>query len=178
MRRLSHFSEEPSITPFRPHVSPTSSERKPFVRAIDETHARVIGSHAIVRAPVAGRAKHRCAKPEPPFLDWACPRRLHAIEGGWLPRVRACRLFVYEFEPAHFIPKDSEAGYWVSREEVAPLSVTPMGDLLQRHVEAGIELRIVTNLWPLIDAIVASGLEFSIIRQANAQGRRQEGECG
>ena len=53
-----------------------------------------------------------------------------------------------------------------------------MGDLLQRHVEAGIELRIVTNLWPLIDAIVASGLEFSIIRQANAQGRRQEGECG
>jgi hypothetical protein len=44
-----------------------------------------------------------------------------------------------------------------------------VGDLLARHTEAGIELRIVTNLWPLIDAIVSSGLEFSIIRKANAQ---------
>jgi len=60
---------------------------------------------------------------------------------------------------------------WVARCEVSPLSITPLGDLLARHVEAEIELRIVRNLWPLIDAIIASGLEFSIIRQANAQQR-------
>ena len=54
----------------------------------------------------------------------------------------------------------------------SPLSITPLGDLLARHVEAQIELRIVRNLWPLIDAIVASGLDFSIIRKANAQPRR------
>jgi hypothetical protein len=29
----------------------------------------------------------------------------------------------------------------------------------------------VPNLWPVIDAIVASGLEFSIIRKANALPR-------
>jgi len=46
----------------------------------------------------------------------------------------------------------AEAAYWVSR-----------------HADAGIELRLVQNLWPIIDAIVASGLEFSIIRKANAQ---------
>lgn len=97
--------------------------------------------------------------------------RLHAIEAKWLESMRACRLFAYEFEPASFMPKNLDAGYWVSREAVTPLSVTPVGDLLQRHVEAGIELRIVENLWPIIDAIVASGLEFSIIRQANAQER-------
>jgi hypothetical protein len=57
-------------------------------------------------------------------------------------------------------------------QEVAPLSVTAVGDLLARHVEAEIELRIVSNLWPLIDAIIASGLEFSVIRKANAQQRR------
>lgn len=64
-----------------------------------------------------------------------------------------------------------EAGYWVAQCEVAPISVVPVGDLLARHVAAGIELRIVQNLWPLADAIVSSGLEFSIIRMVNAQPR-------
>jgi Family of unknown function (DUF6886) len=98
-------------------------------------------------------------------------RRLHAIESSWLERVRACRLYAYELDPAPFKPGVAEAGYWVTREEVAPLSVSPVGDLLARHVEAGIELRIVRNLWPLIDAIMESGLQFSIIRKANAQQR-------
>ena len=47
--------------------------------------------------------------------------------------------------------------------------IKPVGDPLARHAEAEIELRIVPHLWPLIDAILASGLEFSIIRTANAQ---------
>ena len=59
----------------------------------------------------------------------------------------------------------------VSQQDVRPFSVTPVGDLFAVHVEAGIELRIVPNLWPLIDAIVDKGLEFSIIRKANAQPR-------
>jgi hypothetical protein len=97
--------------------------------------------------------------------------RLHAIEAEWLDRMRACRLYAYEFDPAVFEPRIAEAGYWVTREEVTPLSITPVGDLISRHTEAGIELRTVPNLWPMIDTIVASGLEFSIIRKANAQPR-------
>jgi len=93
------------------------------------------------------------------------------IRGAWLERVRACQLHAYEFDPALFQPKIAEAGYWVTRSNVVPLSVSPAGDLLSRHVEAGIELRIVKTLWPIIDAIVASGLEFSITRKANAQPR-------
>ena len=49
--------------------------------------------------------------------------------------------------------------------------VDDAGDLLALHAQAGIELRLVPNLWPVIDAIVASGLEFSIIRKANALPR-------
>ena len=98
-------------------------------------------------------------------------RRLHAIEAGWLERVRRCRLYSYEFDPTPFAPKVADAGYWVAQCEVVPLVVRPMGDLLAQHIEAGIELRIVRNLWPLIDAITASGLEFSIIRKTNAQPR-------
>jgi hypothetical protein len=98
-------------------------------------------------------------------------RRLHAIEASWLERVRRCQLYAYVFDRSPFQLKHAEAGYWVARSDVAPTSVTPVGDLLARHAEAGIELRIVDTLWPLIDAIVASGLEFSIIRKANARPR-------
>ena len=40
---------------------------------------------------------------------------------------------------------------------------------------AGIELRFVENLWPTIDAILDSGLGFSIIRKANALPRALDG---
>jgi hypothetical protein len=96
---------------------------------------------------------------------------MHAIEAAWLKRFRDCRLYVYEFDPAPFELKVPDAGYWTSRRGVVPLRVAPVGDLLARHTEAGIELRLLRNLWPLIDAIVTSGLDYSIVRAANAQPR-------
>lgn len=169
--RLFHFSEHPNIRLFRPRVAATSIEKEPFVWAIDEEHAP---SYWFPRdCPRAC-----CWVGEKPILEAVAARirlgsatRLHAIEATWLERLRACQLYSYEFDSAPFRLKVPEAGYWVANCEVAPLSVTAVGDLLARHAEAGIELRIVRNLWPLIDAIVASGLEFSIIRKANAQAR-------
>jgi hypothetical protein len=46
-----------------------------------------------------------------------------------------------------------------------------LGDLFERHAEASIELRILPNLWPLWDAVVASTLDFSGIRLRNALPR-------
>jgi hypothetical protein len=43
----------------------------------------------------------------------------------------------------------------------------PVSELLQR----GVKLRIVPNLWPLRDAVVASSLQFSMIRMRNALPR-------
>jgi hypothetical protein len=121
-------------------------------------------------------------QPIPPagavLLGLGGTRRLHAIEAGWLERVRACRLYAYEFDPPGFKLKNGEAGYWVAQTEVEPISIAAVGDLLARHVEARIELRIVANLWPLIDVVVASGLEFSIIRKANALPRLGSMETG
>jgi hypothetical protein len=169
---LYHFSEDPTIDLFRPHVARTSSETEPLVWALDKEHAPSywfprdcpraccwVGNAAPISQ--AGAA----------LLGFGGARRLHAIEGSWLEPVRACRLYAYEFDPALFQPKIAEAGYWVARRDVTPLTVSPVGDLLARHVEAEIELRVVRNLWPIIDAIVGSGLEFSIIRKANAQPR-------
>lgn len=171
MRRLFHFSEDPNITLFRPHVAPTSIESEPLVWAIDEEHAPSYWFPRDCPRACCWAGEKPTLEAGAALLGLGGARRLHAIEAAWLERVRSCRLYSYEFDPAHFNPKIGEAGYWVANREVTPLVVTSVGDLLVRHTEAGIELRIVTNLWPLIDAIVASGLEFSIIRKANAQAR-------
>jgi hypothetical protein len=85
--------------------------------------------------------------------------------------MRACEVFVYRFDPVPFALYNANAGYYSTTQTIEPLSVEPIGDLLALHAQANIELRIVPNLWPIIDAIVASGLEFSIIRKANALPR-------
>jgi hypothetical protein len=49
--------------------------------------------------------------------------------------------------------------------------VVAVGDLLELHARAEIELRLTENLWPLWDRVVASTLEFSGIRLLNAEPR-------
>jgi hypothetical protein len=167
---LLHFSEDPTIALFRPHVVAASTAPEPLVWAVDEEHAP---SYWFPRdCPRACCwAGHSTTEAGATLLGMGGAKRLHAIETRWLDRVRNCRLYSYEFDSSPFSLTLADAGYWVAQCDVTPLSVNPVGDLLARHAEADIELRIVPNLWPLIDAILASGLEFSIIRKANAQPR-------
>ena len=167
---LLHFSEDQSIALFRPHVVAASDEREPLVWAVDHEHAP---SYWFPRdCPRACCwAGHAITQKGATLLGTGGAKRLHAIEARWLDQVRSCRLYAYEFDSSPFTLKLADAGYWVAKCDVTPMSVTPVGDLLARHAEAEIELRIVPNLWPLIDAITASGLEFSIIRKANAHPR-------
>ena len=44
-------------------------------------------------------------------------------------------------------------------------------DVIQKHADLGIELRVVENLWPLWDLVIASTLCFSGIRLRNAAPR-------
>ena len=171
MGTLFHFSEDPAIGLFRPHVAVTASEIEPLVWALDEAHAPSYWFPRDCPRACCWAGATPITEAGAALLGSGGARRLHAIEDAWLQRVRMCRLFVYEFDSAHFEPKNADAGYWAARCDVVPLTVSPVGDLLARHIAAGIEFRVVRNLWPLIDAIVASGLEFSILRKANAQPR-------
>jgi len=170
MPHLLHFSEDPDIAVFRPHVPASSPHHQPLVWTVDEDHAP--GFWFPRDCPRAC-----CWSIGKPLSDTGRAllgngTRMHAIESGWLERMRVCRVYVYRFNPAPFtIPMVPEAGYWATEETVSPLSVEPVGDLLELHAQAGIELRVVPNLWPVIDAIVASGLEFSISRSQNALPR-------
>jgi hypothetical protein len=47
----------------------------------------------------------------------------------------------------------------------------PVGDLLTLHEQAGIQLRVLDNLWPFWDCVIISTLGFSGIRLRNAKPR-------
>jgi hypothetical protein len=167
VREVYHFSEDPAIARFLPHVPRTNPGQPARVYAIDVVHealywfprdcprVAVWTDDSLQRQVLADR-----------FTTSA--ERLHAIEWTWLPRLREVSLFRYTFDAAPFRPWEEADGQWVTEQEVEPLRVEPCGDLLRLHAEAGIELRLVHDLWPLRDAVLTSGLPFSIVRMANA----------
>ncbi|WP_353216407.1 DUF6886 family protein [Sandarakinorhabdus sp.] len=61
--------------------------------------------------------------------------------------------------------------YWISRTSVTPVARHPIANPALALTAQGTALHLVDNLWPLIDAVVASSLRFSIIRKRNAQPR-------
>jgi hypothetical protein len=94
-----------------------------------------------------------------------------AIESGWLERVRSTRLYCYHMAPESFECLDACAGYYVSRVPVLPSRIEVFDDPVAELLRRGVELRIVPSLWSLRDAVVASSLQFSLIRMRNAVPR-------
>jgi hypothetical protein len=106
--------------------------------------------------------------------------RVHAVEYSWLEQMRAVHLFAYRFPAALFRPftepeparrfGNSEPSAHVSGVPVRPLGPPePVGDIFELHDEAGIELRVLPELWTLWHAVTASTLGFSGIRLRSAR---------
>jgi hypothetical protein len=61
----------------------------------------------------------------------------------------------------------------VAVEPVTPLGpAEPVGDLIECHAAAGIQLRLLQNLRPFWAEVITSTVEFSGIRLSNAQPDR------
>jgi hypothetical protein len=94
-----------------------------------------------------------------------------AIESEWLPRVEGCTLYCYALPSTTFECIDEGAGYYISRQAVTPTRVEIVRDPISALRALGAELRTLDDLWPLHDAVVASSLQFSMIRMRNAKPR-------
>ena len=105
------------------------------------------------------------------FFSVADADSVVAIEQTWLPALRSARLYVYEFEASVFTLEDSIAAYYVCPNAATPISSRAISDPLLELFERAVELRVLSSLWPLRDAVVASSLAFSIIRMRNARPR-------
>jgi hypothetical protein len=164
---LLHFSEDPTLTRFVPHVAPTAHQPEPYVWAVD-----------LAQSP-AYWFPRQC----PRAMAWATPsttaadrelilgvnaERVHVIEYGWIAAMTSAELYTYHFDEADFRPFGDHA--YVADHEVRPQGPPDLvRDLFELHDQAGIELRIVTDLRPWWDRVIASSVQFSGIRLRNAR---------
>jgi hypothetical protein len=102
------------------------------------------------------------------FFGQSGAARVHVIEGGWLDRVLACRLYAYRLPDGAFAPHPVVGGYWVTDQPVEAIERVTVDDLLARHAAAGIELRVAPSVWPFWRRVTASTVEFSGSRLRNA----------
>ena len=164
---LFHISEEPGITRFEPRASEYATGL--VVWAIEEPRlCNYLVPRECPRVTYYAGAGTTAADAQR-FLG-SSPAVV-AIESGWLERLRSTRLYCYHMPEETFECLDACAGYFVSRVPVVPSRTEviddPVGELLRRSVE----LRIAPSLWSLRDAVVASSLQFSLIRMRNAVPR-------
>jgi len=165
-----HFSEDPSITRFVPHVARTAREATPYVWAVDAAHApgywfpRECPRAMAWLVPATTLAdRHRILGPH--------ATRVHVVEYGWLARIQSARLYAYRFDAADFEPYGVEGDphAQVARRPVRPLGpAEPVGELLAQHEAAGIELRLTHSLLPWWHDVTRTTVGFSGIRLHNA----------
>lgn len=168
MARLWHASDDPRVELFQPHRAPTSDREDELVWAIDDEHLPAYFFPRDCPRATFWRCD-RTTEQDTVLLGGA--QRVHAIEWRWWDRFRDGRIFLYQLPGDSFEVANAEAGYYVARVAVRPIDRIEVPDLVRKHAELGIELRIVENLWPLWDRVIATSLCFSGIRLRNAAPR-------
>jgi hypothetical protein len=149
-----HFSEDPAIERFVPHVAATARQPEAYVWSVDALNAPCY------------------------WFPRQCPRvcswgdgvdRVHAVEDAWLDAMRTTRLNAYRFAAADFEPFGNRPHAHVATRPVSPLGPpAEVGDLVRLHEDHGIELRVLPDLDDHFARVRERGLEFSGIRLDNA----------
>jgi hypothetical protein len=168
-----HFSEDPTITRFVPHVAVTAQQRVAYVWAVNSARSPDYWFPRECPRAMAWVTPSTTDADRERILGPGGGNRVHAIEYGWLDALRTVNLFAYRLPSAQFTPFGlPEPHAHVATHIVVPLGpAEPVGNLLQLHEEADIQLRLMTNLWSFWDAITTSTLGFSGIRLHNARAR-------
>ena len=155
---LLHFSEDPSIRAFVPHVAATAQQPEAYVWAVDALNSPCYWF------------PRQC----PRVCSWATDPaagepRVHAAEERWLPTIRATSLWAYRFDAGDFEPFGDRPHAHVATRPVEPLGPpVAVGDLVGLHADHGIELLVLPELEEHVAGVRDRGLEFSAIRMGNA----------
>jgi hypothetical protein len=175
-----HFSEDPTITEFVPHVAATARVPEAFVWAVDAERSPAYWFPRQCPRVLAWVGADSAEADVVRIIGSSGASRVHAVEYGWLERMRAVRLYAYRLPAALFRPfvepeparrfGTPEPSAHVSAMPMCPLGPPePVGDLFALHEEARIELRVLPELWTFWKAVTASTLSFSGIRLRNAR---------
>ncbi|MFD1938360.1 MULTISPECIES: DUF6886 family protein [Nonomuraea] len=165
-----HFSEDPTIKRFVPHVAKTSRQSTPYVWAVGADRCPDYWFPRHCPRVMAWKGSRTRAWDVERIVGAGCGERVHAIEYGWLRPMMEVRLYAYRLPAAAFVPIGEPPHAVVAEVPVEPLGPPePVTDLIELHEEAGIQLRVLDNLWPFWNQITASTMEFSGIRLRNAR---------
>lgn len=150
---LLHFSEDPGIVEFLPHVAATARQPEAYVWAVDALNAPCYWF------------PRQC----PRVCHWEpSGRRVHAIERAWLATMATTTLHAYPFAAADFEPFGERPHAFVSTRRVRPLGPpTAVVDLPGLHALHGIELLVLGDLEEHVAEVHAAGHDFSAIRMRN-----------
>jgi hypothetical protein len=158
-------SEDPGVDVFVPRRNELHALDEPHVYAVDTRYAWLYWFPRDCPRACWSANESTTEDDVEQWLDGDRARRVAVIENRWLERMRTVKLFAYRLPPDTFEPWDK---FFVSRESVVPLELVELDDLLARHADAGVELRIAPALYPLWDRVIRTTLDFSGIRLRNA----------
>ena len=159
-----HVSESDSIDVFEPRWA--ESQTAAIVWAI---HERRLHNYLLPRD--CPRVAY-CANANTTQADveqyLGTSRTVIAVEGRWAQRLYSTQLYCYELPADGFRVSDAGAGYYISEQSVTPIAVRRIENPMLAILERGIELRFMRDLIAFGDRVVASTVQFSLIRMRNA----------
>lgn len=168
---LYHFSEESSIKRFSPRPQKAFPHLKPVVFAIHEEQSVHYYFPRDCPRVIYWKADWSSEEDIQRFFSDSTVNKIIVVENDWLDRIRQTQLYRYTFAEDSFkwFGEASTAGYYISYDEIEPLKVERVSDLIGQILEKAVELRFTPNLYPLRERIIASTIDYSIIRFRNAQ---------
>ena len=162
-----HFSEDPSLGRFRPQPPAADPAARKLVWAVDTRHAPMFWFPRDCPRGCVWPVSTTTPEDRERFFGHSAASRVHVMESGWLRRMQECRLYAYRLPTAAFRPHEV-GGYWVAGEPVEAIERVVLDDLVGRHADAGIELRITPSVWPFWRRVVDSTVAFSGSRLRNS----------
>lgn len=165
-----HFSEDPTIDSFMPHVARTARDRTAYVWAVDGARAPAYWFPRDCPRALAWVTPTTTALDSQHILGPGGGERVHAVEYRWLDRIRTVELFGYRLAAEAFRPIGEPEPYaHVAVQAVRPLArPESVGNLLDLHEAAGIQLRVLPSIRNFWAVVATSSLGFSGIRLRNA----------
>ena len=169
--KLYHISDKQGIKRFDPRPAPSKSAKQEglMVWAIDYEHLHNYLLPRDCPRVTFFASEDSDRKDVERLMGGTSASHVVAIEARWLPEIQKQCLYQYEFDSEGFTCVDQVAGYWISRKPVIPVAETKIDDVLSALLEHDVELRILSFLWKLREAVINSTLGYSIIRMHKAQ---------
>lgn len=165
-----HFSEDPGIVRFTPHVARTARQDAAYVWAVDAERSPAYWFPRQCPRAMAWITPATSLSDTQRILGPGGGNRVHAVEFGWLDRIRTVELFAYRLPADEFRPIGEPEPYaHVAARTVRPLGPPePVGNLFELHGAAGIQIRVLPTILDFWATVTRSTMGFSGIRLHDA----------